>query len=307
MKYPHIVAAILSDLWAIEPEKMMAIAEFVALQAAGHKLSAGEIEARIGKQAEADVARRQGAVAVLPLRGVIANRANMMSDISGGTSSEQFGQQFQAALSDDGIKAIVLDVDSPGGTVAGTEELANMIYAGRGQKPIVAQVNARAASAAYWIASAADEIAVTPSGEVGSIGVIGGHKDMSKAMDKAGISNTIITAGKYKGEGHPFGPLDDEAKAFMQSQVDEAYGQFVQTVARNRGASISKVRQGFGQGRMVGASASIGEGMADRVATMNDTLQRFGASLYAAPKTALRSPGARAFAFERERRAIDLT
>lgn len=296
MKYAHILLAVASEFWAIDAQKLDQIVAFLVMQADGEKLSAEQIEARISKQAERDVARREGAVAVLPLRGVIANRMNMMSDISGGTSSEGFGRMFDAAVADDGVKAIVIDVDSPGGVVSGTDELSSKIFAARGKKPIVAHVNAMAASAAYWIATAADEMALSPSAEVGSIGVVGVHDDISAALEKAGVKKTIISAGKYKAEGAPFMPLGEEALAHRQERVNAYYDQFVRAVARNRGASLSAVRDGFGQGRMVMAADAVAAGMADRIATLDETIARFGPTAHPTKRLAA----------ERMRRAAEL-
>lgn len=295
MKYKHIMAAVMAEAWAIEELKFYAIIEFLEAQAAGIKFTPAEIEARIGKGEAKAVAKREGAVAILPLHGVISNRANMMDDMSGGISSEVFGNVFNAAMADPAVKAIVLDVNSPGGHVSGTDELSSAIFNARGQKPIVAHVNAQAASAAYWIASAADEIVMTPTGSVGSIGVMGMHDDMSGQLATSGITRTVISAGKYKTEGSPYGPLGATAKDYLQARVDEAYSLFIKAVARNRGASQSAVREGYGQGRMVTAEAAIKEGMIDSVGTLREVLSRFGAP---APQSA------KAFAMEREKRAL---
>ncbi|WP_425105479.1 S49 family peptidase [Ancylobacter sp.] len=297
MKYVNILMAVASEYWAIQSEKLEQIVAFLALQAAGDKLSAEEIEARISRQTQRDVARREGTVAVLPLRGVIANRMSLMSDISGGTSTEGFGRAFDMAMADDAVKAIVLDVDTPGGVVSGTDELAAKIFAARGAKPIVAHVNSTAASAGYWIASAADEMVLNPSAEVGSIGVLGIYEDVSAALEKAGVRKTIISAGKYKAEGSPFSPMSEEAIAHRQARVDHYYDVFVRRVASNRNVSLSAVREGFGMGRTVTAAAAVSEKMADSIATLEETLNRFGAS--AAP-AASRRPVAR------ERRALAL-
>lgn len=301
MKYAHIMAAFTEERWAIEHAKLQMMLDFLSDQSAGIKYDATEVEARIGKGQEREIARKEGAVAILPLRGVIANRMSMFDDISGGMSSEGFGRAFQAAMRDDGIKAIVFDVDSPGGMVSGTPELAQMIHAARGTKPIVAHVNARAASAAYWIASAADEIVVTASGAVGSIGVLGIHEDISGALDKAGVKKTIISAGKYKVDGNPYEPLGEDVRSRMQAKVDRSYEGFVRDVAQFRGVSLATVREGFGQGDTVDAEQAIAEGMADKVGTLEETLQRFGASQFA-PQPSKR----RAFASEREKRALTL-
>jgi signal peptide peptidase SppA len=300
MKYAHILLAVAAEFWAIDEAKLDQIVAFLALQADGEKLSAEEVQARITKQSERDVARRDGSVAVLPLRGVIANRMNMMSDISGGTSSEGFGRMFDAAVADGGVKAIILDVDSPGGVVSGTDELSSKIFAARGTKPIIAHVNPTAASAAYWIATSADEMVLNPSAEVGSIGVMGIHDDVSAALEKLGVKKTLIKAGKYKGEGAPFQPLSEEAIAHRQSQVDAYYDKFVRAVARNRNVSLASVKDGFGQGRMVMAEQAVAQGMADKIATLEETLARFGVA--AEPARNQR----RAFAVEREKRALSL-
>lgn len=300
MKYAHILMAVASEIWAMQPEKMVAIIDFLATQAEGIKFSAEEIEARIAPQTAKAIARREGDVAIIPLRGVMSNRMNLMGNVSGGggTSAEQFSQQSLAAARDDAVKAIILDVDSPGGAVLGADEAASTVASIRGTKPIIAQVNATASSAAYWAISGADEIVVTPSGHVGSIGVYTVHEDISAALEKAGIKKDIISAGPFKTENNPFGPLGDEARAHMQSQVDAYYSMFVDRIASGRGVTSAVVRETFGGGRMVLSSQAVSLGMADRIGTMEETLQRFGV----APQTEAR----RSMASERMRRSATL-
>ena len=215
-----------------------------------------------------------GGVAVLPLVGTIIPRADLFTEMSGGMSVQRFTRQFREALADHDVASIVIDVDSPGGQVSGVEELSREIFGARGQKPITAVANTLAASAAYWIATAADELVVTPSGEVGSIGVLAMHEDVSRWLDQEGIAINLISAGKYKTEGNPFEPLSEEARAAIQSRVDEYYTMFVDAVARNRGVKRADVRGGFGQGRVVGAKEAVALGMADRVATLDETVER---------------------------------
>jgi signal peptide peptidase SppA len=158
--------------------------------------------------------------------------------------------------------------------VYGVEELAAEIYQARGQKPVVAVANSLAASASYWIAASADELVVTPSGEVGSIGVFAMHEDMSGLMEQMGVRVSLISAGKHKTETNPFEPLTDEARAALQEQVDGYYEMFVRAVARGRGVGVADVRGGFGEGRLVGAKEAVRLGMADRVETMEQTIGR---------------------------------
>jgi signal peptide peptidase SppA len=307
MKYGNILRAVQSEIWAIEPAKLAMLIDFLAYMADGNKLTAEEVEARIGKGVAQAVARQEGAVAVLPLQGVIANRMNMMTAISGGTSSEMFGLQFQSAVRDDGVKAIVIDGNSPGGVVDGTDELSTTIFNARGTKPIIAHINASANSAAYWIMSAADEMVVTPGhASVGNIGVRTVHDDISKQLADEGIVRTSISAGPYKDEASPLGPLSEEAKAALQARVDKAYGTFIKTVARNRGVSQATVREGFGQGRSVDGEEAVALGMADSTGTLEDVLNRFGASLFAPKQPASGKTTAPAFATQRAKRALAL-
>ena len=277
MRIDRILRAVCATPWAILPEKLDAICEFLTLRAAGTRFTAEEIQARIGEGRRGAPAQ-PGGVAVLPLYGVIAHRINMVEDVSGpgGTSTEKFGQQLDAALADPSITAIVLDIDSPGGSVEGVEELAAKILGARGQKPITAVANSLAASAAYWIGSAADELVVTPSGMLGSIGVFTVHTDISEAAAADGLKFTLISAGRYKVEGNMYEPLTEEARAATQDLVDEYYGAFVRGVAKGRGVSTADVRGGFGQGRVVPARQAVGLGMADRVATLEQVLAKLG-------------------------------
>lgn len=304
MKYGHILLAFAHELWAMHPDKLASIVDFLAVQAAGEKFSAEEIEAKLAPATAKAVARKEGAVAIVPLRGVIANRAPMLDDISAGgaTSNEAFARAFVQARDDASVKAIVIDTDTPGGAVLGTDESAQLVFSSRGSKPIIAQVNAMSASAGYWITSAADEIVVTPSGEVGSIGVYTVHEDVSAALEKLGIKRTLIGAGKYKGELASFKPLADEAIAHVQTQVDAYYGMFVDRVASNRGVASAAVRSGFGEGRMVMAKEAVRIGMADRIGTMEETLARLGV----APASTAPTGRNHAAAMRRERLALEI-
>jgi signal peptide peptidase SppA len=276
MRYLHIVSAFAAEAWALQPEKLETIAAFLAHKAAGGEFTAEEIEARISNRRASDVARVNGDIAVLPMIGVISQRMDMLAQTSGGVSTDQLGRDLAAAVADDTIKAIVLDVDSPGGGVFGVQELASQIKAARDVKPVIAQVNSRMASAAYWLGSQADEIVVTPGGEAGSIGVYTVHEDITKMLDQAGVKATIVQGGENKTELSGLSPLSESAKAALQARVDTNYGAFVRAVADGRKTTQSMVKDRFGQGRMYGADELVSRGMADRVATMDETIARLG-------------------------------
>jgi len=217
-------------------------------------------------------------VAVVPVMGVISHRANMLTRFSGGTSTEILAQDIRQLAADESIETIMLDIDSEGGNVEGVPELWKTIYDARQKKTVVAVANAMAASAAYHIGSAATEFVATPSGSVGSIGVFHVHADQSAAIEEAGVKLTITKAGKYKTEGNPFEPLADEGKDFIQSRVDEAYSTFVRDVAKGRGVPVGEVRNGYGEGRLLGAKEALELGMIDRIATLDETIGRYAST-----------------------------
>jgi signal peptide peptidase SppA len=275
MKYGRIIAEFAGHPCALDLQKFEAVATFLRAKALGSEPPA--YEGRVSDRQARDVARQEGSVMVLPVVGMITQRPSGDEMSDPGLKLQRFQQQFRSALADDDVKAIVLDIDSPGGSVFGVPETAQEIYEARGQKTIVAVANSLAASAAYWIASAAEDLAVTPSGMVGSIGVYTVHQDISQFLESEGIRETIISAGRYKAEAAPTKPLDDEARDALQSRVDTYYDMFVDAVARNRNVRKRDVTEGMGQGRPVQAQAALSENMVDRVATLEDVLARFGA------------------------------
>lgn len=275
LKYPLIRRTITETPWAILPSKLDEIVDFIAFKAAGGEISAEDLASRFGAQdQERSRQKSTRSVAVMPVMGTISHRMNMLAQASGGESIESLTNTFRSLVNNDRIDAIVLDVDSPGGSVSGVEELATEIYEARGTKPITAVANSLMASAAYWIASSADEIVASPSGKLGSIGVLAAHEDRSKMYEKMGVDVSLVSAGKYKAENNPFEPLSDEGRAEIQKRVDESYDMFVSAVARNRGVLVDTVRNGFGEGRVVGAKEAVALGMADSIATLDDVVNR---------------------------------
>lgn len=259
----------MSEVLAAEESATRSLARLIAQDAAGALASLhADLEAA-NTNARRPVARQSTQICVIPIRGAISHH-----DASGGTSTDEIAAQLTMAVGSPQIDAILLDVDSPGGTIDGVPELADRIYAARETKPIVAIANGLMASAAYWIASAAGEVVVTPSGQVGSIGVLQLHEDWSKALDQEGVKITVISAGKFKTEGAPWGPLSAEAENFRRQRVEEVYGWFVKAVAVHRRDSQANVRSGYGEGRVLGATQAVNAKLADRVGTFEETIER---------------------------------
>lgn len=262
--------------WAILPSKLDAIMAFLEYRAEFGTLPDAEIEKAVASNRRQAIKKFNGGIAVLPVIGVLSQRQDILTDTSGGTSVEQFTKSFKTAMGDERIGAIVMEVDSPGGPISGIPELSKMIFDARERKPVVAIANGLAASGGFWLATSASEVSVTPSGEMGSIGVVAAHTEESVAEEAAGVKTTLISAGVKKVDGNPFEPLSETARADIQAQVDIFYEMFVSAVARNRAVSAASVRSGFGQGGMVGADEAVKLGMADRVETMDELLERLG-------------------------------
>lgn len=260
--------------WAIQEHVLDTMVEIVRMRAAGIELSQDEIRARIGTERQAPQTRSGGAVAVLPLAGVIGPKMNLFMEISGGTSLDQFMASFRELRDDAAVSAIVCSIDSPGGSVYMVPEAFAEIHAARGTKPLIAQVSPVCGSAALWIASAFDEIVITPSGDIGSIGCYMVHEDWSKANEQMGVKPTYVHYGEYKVEGNPDEALSDEATAYLQAEVDQVGQEFERAVAKGRGVSLSTVRDSFGRGRMLSAKAAKSVGLVDRIDTLEATLAR---------------------------------
>ena len=282
-----LLSEFLTTPWALMPERLQAMSGILTRWSAGEppsdetmfQVSTDRVLRDTRKQMAA--ASTGSGIAVLPLYGVVTQRGNMVDDISGpgSSSTQQFTSVLRQMLADDTVGQILIDIDSPGGSVYGVSELASEIIKARAQKPVIAVANSLAASAAYWIGCSASEFYVTPGGEVGSIGVWQAHFDYSKALEEDGVKPTLISAGKFKVEGNPYVPLDEQAQAFMQSRVDDYYNAFVEAVALGRGVSINDVKTGMGEGRVLGADAALAQNMVDGIATFDDVLAKMQANI----------------------------
>lgn len=252
--------------WAILPTMLETI-----LSIASRETDPEAVAAKLGRPLEntykAEI--REG-VAILPMTGPVMRYANLFSKVSGATSIDVLATDFTEALNNPNVKAIVLEIDSPGGTVAGVNELAEMIFAARGQKPITAYVSGIGASAAYWLASAADEIVIDATASVGSIGVVSVQSDDSERKAKAGIKEIQIVSSVSPRKRPDL--ATEEGRADVQALVDSIAQVFVSTVARNRGVSMDTVLSSFGQGGLMVGADAVKSGMADRVGSLESVI-----------------------------------
>ena len=251
---------ITDEPWAVTENALHTILEIAARE--NERPEA--VAARLGRELRNThtVTERDG-VAIIPVVGPLFRYANLFTQISGASSYEILAKDFTAALEDPAIKAIVLDIDSPGGEVNGVAELADMIYEARGRKPIVAYASGDAASGAYWIASAADRIVVSETSAIGSIGVVGVYR-RKDGKDSASTVEIVSSQSPHK----RLDPATDEGKARLQARIDAMAHVFISTISRNRHVDPLVVLESFGSGDVLIGAAAVAVGMADRIGSL---------------------------------------
>lgn len=265
--------------WAIDPARLLEIQEIYTTHLKGDKIDLEAIEARLGRplsNEQQEYALREGGIAVLPVSGVIAPKANMFTRISGGASAEMLSKQIESMRADPRVRGAVLDFDTPGGSVFGIPAMAAAIRGLSQDKPTVAVSTGMMASAGYWTGSAANAVYI--SGEtdhLGSIGVVATHNYQPRS---SGVQTTEITAGAYKRIVSDTAPLTKEGRAYLQAQVDEIYRVFVDSVATNRRVSAEQVLEHMADGRTFIGQQAIDAGLADGIATVDDMVERMATS-----------------------------
>lgn len=266
---------VITGPWAIQPEKLLEIQAIYATHMRGEKIDIEAVEKRLGRPLNNETAgyQIQDGVAIIPVQGVLAKRANLLTQVSGMSSSELIGRDFKQALNDPAVEAIVLSVDSPGGTVDGTQALAAIVASARGVKPVATWADGCMCSAAYWVGAQAGEIYIgADTVLVGSIGVVASHTDISGQQAAEGIKTTEITAGKYKRVTSQYGPLTEDGRASMQAQVDHLYSVFVAAVASARGVPETTVLADMADGRVFVGRQAQAAGLVDGVATLDEVV-----------------------------------
>jgi ClpP class serine protease len=254
MKSTRFLSFVLAHPWAMEPTAMQLYAAMLTSGYAHREgIEAADVVAK--EPFAAAVSRsggaRQGGIAVIQVFGPIVQRASQLGMCESGVGADDIGKALASAMADDTIGQVLLEFDTPGGSVFGVGELADQIRSMRTTKPIVGISNSLCASAGYGLLS-----------------------QCSKALEMAGMKVTLISAGKFKTEGSPLEPLGDDAKASTQASVDDYYSMFTGGVAKGRSLPVSQVRDGMGQGRVLGADAALAEKMIDGVMTFPEVIKK---------------------------------
>lgn len=223
-------------------------------------------------------------VAIVPIVGPLCRYASWIQEVCGLTSYQLAAFDFQVALEDPSIRAVMLHLDTPGGEVNGCAELAQLIHGSRGRKPIVAMVSDGAASAGYWLAAACDEIVVSPSAYVGSIGVWFEIVDYTAAEQAEGVRRFRIVSSQSPNKVPD--PADDAGRAVLQREVDQFADAFLEAVAAFRGTTAAElITRGDGGAVFIGRHA-VTQRLADRVSTTEAVLTELATRSAAAPSAA---------------------
>ena len=277
---PHIASRVLDTPLAIGQAKLEAILAVIGtrigIEAPAPDMLGPAVMSGDGRRRGANLVTPEG-IAVIPVFGTLVKRAGAIDAASGLTSYGHLEDRIMDAATDPAVRAVLLDVDSPGGEAAGVFDLSDLVYEARSLKPVWAVADEEAFSGAYAIASAAERLFVPRTGGLGSIGVVAVHVDRSARDAMEGFRTTTVYAGAAKNDFNPHETLKDGARRTLQAEVDRVYGLFVDTVARNRGLTADAVRAT--EARLFFGEDAVRAGLADEVGTLRDALATLAASL----------------------------
>lgn len=279
------------SLWAILPEEISAINHAYIEYLQGNDIDAFKIahphaDVPVAGILDIDLDKvpqsffMNGDIGVLPIEGVITPKADFFSMLFGGSTIDVITRDFKALIEDDSVKAIVLDIDSPGGVVFGGLELADLIFSSRAIKPIFTISPTVMASLAMLIGAAASEIFITGEAVVtGSLGIITNHIDTSELERKIGVKITTMVAGRLKALRSSHKPLSDEDKAEIQGQLEHVYSALIADIARFKGVDTDTAHTNMADGRIFMGSQGIEAGLIDKLLSAEELIDRINAEI----------------------------
>jgi signal peptide peptidase SppA len=273
-KLVRVLGALYCEPWLIQPQMHETLCQiaWAHVDGSAHDLNGIAVQFKNAKQADAEAPQDNttmfGRVAVLDVEGVIGRRFSSCLNSSGVVSIDVLERLVTEAATDNAVDAVVLNIDSPGGTVTGVPEAAEAIAQLTAAKPVVAYTGGMMASAAYWISAPADAIFASSSANVGSIGVYTALLDVTRAMEMAGYKTELFKAGKYKAMGLRGVSLTEEQRQYIQKEVDEIADEFKAHVLQNRAAIPAEAMEGQ---TFMGRNA-LEVGLVDEIGSINDAI-----------------------------------
>jgi signal peptide peptidase SppA len=266
MKIKRNLAMILAQPWAIRAASMAAIMETMAYKTAAQDIIIAELE----PEEEREAYETEDGIATIKIEGVIGKKLpKWMAEIFGMTDVDDIAALMELANSDTEVRGIMLDIDSPGGSVTGIPELAQQIR--DSEKPVFAYSDNLMASAAYWLASGASGIFASESALVGSIGAFIPIADMRRMYEMAGIEMEIIKAGDLKAAGYPGTSLTQGQRDDFRKSIEHVYSMFTTFVLDRQGAD--PVPESAMQGQDFYGDQALGVGLVDEIATRRSVIE----------------------------------
>lgn len=258
MKFQHIIRVVTSEPWLITPAAHDSILKLIEAHTSGQPVA--DLAELFDKEQPAMHIDESG-VAVIPVKGVIGKGLSAIEKSCGAVGVEDIARDLAQANADPTVQAIMLDIDSPGGSVSGVPELGEAISNSR--KTVFAYTEGQMASAAYWLAAGARQIYATKSADIGSIGVYLPWADQSKRYEAEGVKMEVIknTGGTFKGMGVPGTSLTEAQRAHLQERVDDIFAMFTNHVTSHR----PQVKAEAMQGQSLMAEKALAAGLIDQI------------------------------------------
>lgn len=284
----HVLELARQQAWALDRRVLASFETILLRRASGTRLAREEINEALAAAGQPpprgvdDLSIEQGGIAVVPVRGVIGSRASLIDDVSPGRGSsvQKISGLLQKAAADQAVRAVLLDIDSPGGTVGGIPELAGEIraFTDTTGKPVWAFAGGAMASAAYWLGAAAQRVLATPSATVGSIGVYTVLEDSHRLAEQEGVDVHVVSTGEHKGAGESGSRVTRAHLEGAQETVDATFAMFRRDLAADRQLA-DQALECVCTGQAWVAERAHELGLVDRVATRAQVLREFRAAL----------------------------
>lgn len=259
---PHIISKVTRQPWVITTEKLHAIMDVLDARVSGDfKAMDYDAPERDNDRAEyREFQTPRGTIAVIPVHGILGKHLSSMEIACGGCSLDTLQNQLKAAAASPRITRVLLDINSPGGTVTGTPETAALIRTISAEKPVLAFTDSEACSGGYWLAGQCAGLYATESAVLGSVGVRMVLLDYTRKLEEEGVKVNAISSGKYKLLGAPFKTLTEEEREMLQTESDRIHVQFQNAVQSMRAVNVSHL-----QGQIFRGEEAAGIGMVDGI------------------------------------------
>ena len=285
MRFLNILQALYCEPWLLSPDRHRVICQIVedhisgAAHAAGGRLDdfrAGDHNFDEQREQLDRVLTIEEGIAFIKVNGVMGRNLGLLAESSGAIGTDTIENAIVTALNDPAVEGIILDFDSPGGSVIGVPELADSVASARFDKPVVSFTGGLMASSAYWVAVGADAIVATGSSIVGAIGIYSAFIDQSRAFEMAGLKTEVFKTGKFKAMGIQGTSLTDEQREMIQAEVDDIFVDFTASILFNR-----EIPNEAMQGQSFNGNTAKAQGLVDVVGNMDTAIEELRAIIEA--------------------------